>query len=73
MQRFSVAAEVELLPAQATQFADPQHVPVGEEDHGGITMTVAPAHGAGLRRGKRRWCRWIASSYTYETVRQVLR
>lgn len=34
--------EVELIPAQPAQLADPEHVPVAGEDHGGVAMAVAP-------------------------------
>jgi hypothetical protein len=34
--------KVELIPAQRAQLADPEHVPVADEDHRGITMAVPP-------------------------------
>jgi hypothetical protein len=35
--------EVERVPAQGDELGDAQAVPVGEEDHGGVAVAVAPA------------------------------
>ena len=33
--------EVDLIPAQVDQLTDPQAVPIGDEDHGGVAVTPA--------------------------------
>jgi hypothetical protein len=37
--------EVHLIPAQVNQLGNPETVPIGHEDHGGVPMAVAVALG----------------------------
>ena len=38
--------KVDLVPAQVTHLGSPQAVPEGEQDHGGVAVTVAVAPGS---------------------------
>ena len=39
------AVEVDLVPAKVADLGSPQAVPVGQQDHGGVAVTVAVAPG----------------------------